>query len=83
MLRRDAIHAFFRSAAAHLAGEWVLVGGAVVALLFDEERGTEDLDLVAVDPQPDSRFQLMHAALAAGMGAETVNSAADFFLWRS
>lgn len=82
MLRRDAIRGFLTSAAEDLQGDWVLLGGALVALLFDPERGTEDIDLVALHPDQESRVRLMDAAARAGLGVETVNSAADFFLRR-
>lgn len=82
MLRREAIRSFLEQAADRLEGDWILLGGAVVALLLDPDRGTEDIDLVPMAPAPDSRLRLMEAAVRAGLGVETVNSAADFFLRR-
>ncbi len=82
MLTRDTIAAFLEATAEHLDGRWVLLGGAVVALLLDPERGTEDIDLVPYGDSPGERLRLMEASEQAGLGVETVNSAAGYFLRR-
>jgi hypothetical protein len=65
-----------------LGGDWVLLGGALVAFLLDPERATEDIDLVPLRPDAASRHGLLLAAERAGLAIEAVNSAADFFLYR-
>jgi hypothetical protein len=65
-----------------LEGDWVLVGGALAALWFTPGRVTEDVDIVSVVDRPDRRYALLDFAIAAGLSAEVVNSAADFFLRR-
>jgi hypothetical protein len=82
MLRQGEIRRFLESLRDSLRGDWILLGGSYVAVVLDPERGTEDIDLVPKDPEPQSRLQLMKAAERAGLSVEAVNSAADFFLRR-
>jgi hypothetical protein len=65
-----------------LHGDWLLVGGALVALWLEPRRVTEDIDLVGLAGSADERFELMRFADAAGLAIEAVNSAADFFVRR-
>jgi len=81
-LDRAAIERLLDAAAARLEGDWLLLGGALVAVWADASRKTEDVDLVAIDERPGDRLALMELADAAGLPVETVNSAADFFLRR-
>lgn len=82
MLRRDSIRAFLDALPDHLDGEWILLGGALVALLLDGDRGTEDIDLVPRHDTTGARLRLLSAGDALGLGVEAVNSAAAFFLMR-
>lgn len=81
-LDRQRIEAFIAVAGEKLDGEWLLVGGAAVALWFKETRVTEDIDLISLDAQKDRRLELMQLADAEGLPVEAVNSAADFFVRR-
>lgn len=63
-------------------GDWLLVGGALVALWLEPRRVTEDVDLVGLAGGEDERFRLMEFAEAAGLPIEAVNTAADFFVRR-
>ncbi|HLX08268.1 MAG TPA: nucleotidyl transferase AbiEii/AbiGii toxin family protein [Thermoanaerobaculia bacterium] len=65
-----------------LDGDWLLVGGALVALWLEPRRVTEDIDLVSITGTQEHRYQLMQAAAAASLSIEAVNSAADFFVRR-
>jgi predicted nucleotidyltransferase len=64
-----------------LEGDWVLLGGALVALWLDSRRTTEDVDIVGLD-KPAQRLALMNLAHDRNLPIEAVNSAADFFLER-
>jgi hypothetical protein len=65
-----------------LEGDWLLVGGALVALWLEPRRVTEDIDLVSLTGSPEQRYELMQLAAGAGLSIEAVNSAADFFVRR-
>lgn len=81
-LDRDAVRALIEAAGRSLAGDWLLVGGAAAALWFNGSRRTEDIDLVALRGSTEDRIALMDLAVACGLSAETVNSAADYFVRR-
>lgn len=63
-------------------GEWLLLGGALVAVWLDDRRVTEDLDLIPVRRVDDARDRLLDFAYRRGLPVESVNSAADFFVHR-
>jgi hypothetical protein len=65
-----------------LEGDWLLIGGALVALWLEPRRVTEDIDLIGLSGSQDERLALMQAASDLGLPVETVNSAADFFVRR-
>jgi hypothetical protein len=75
------IEAVLEAACKRLDGEWLLLGGALVALWFESRRTTEDLDLVGLRGTADERLQLMTLASELGLPIESVNSAADFFVF--
>lgn len=81
-LGQERIEAILATAADRLQGEWLLVGGALVALWLEPRRVTEDIDLVSVSDSSDQRYDLMLLAAEAGLSIEAVNSAADFFVRR-
>ncbi len=76
------IDSIVQAVADRLEGEWLLVGGSLVALWIDARRTTEDVDLVAVRGSKDSRFALLGLAGDLGLPVEALNSAADFFVER-
>ncbi|MBI4703232.1 MAG: hypothetical protein HY744_19115 [Deltaproteobacteria bacterium] len=87
-LDRNAIGAVVRAVADRLEGEWLLVGGAFVALCYRPERETEDMDIFALDGAGAARLELLQLAADLGLPVESLNSAADFFVqriagWRS
>jgi hypothetical protein len=77
--RLDAI---VQRVADHLPGDWLLVGGALVALWLDARRVTEDVDLVAIEGTGANRLSLLGLAHDLGLPVEALNSAADFFVHR-
>ena len=70
-----------RAAADHLEGDWLIVGGAVVALCYDDTRTTADVDFVAFD-EAASPYALYELAEQLGHPIETFNPAAGFFVRR-
>jgi hypothetical protein len=81
-LGQERIDEVLATAADRLEGDWLLVGGALVALWLEPRRVTEDIDLVSITGSSDQRHELMRLAADAGLPIEAVNSAADFFVRR-
>lgn len=76
----DRIKALLGRLADEIDGEWLLVGGALVAVWLDGRRSTEDIDVVGMRGDAQERFRLLEFAQRAGLPVESVNSAADFFV---
>ena len=81
-LDRARIESIVEAVADRLDGDWLLVGGALVALWIEPGRTTEDVDLVGVRPTPGARLGLLQLADDLGLPVETLNTAADFFVER-
>jgi hypothetical protein len=81
-LDRAAIARVIDAITDRLDGEWLLIGGALVALWAEPRRVTEDIDVVGMRGTPDERYALMNLAIELGLPIEVVNSAADFFVRR-
>jgi hypothetical protein len=79
---RQRIEQVVQAVADRLDGEWLLVGGSLVALWIDGRRTTEDVDLVPVRGSKDARLALFGLAADLGLPVEALNSAADFFVER-
>jgi hypothetical protein len=79
---RQRIDAIVQAVADRLDGEWLLVGGSLVALWIEPRRTTEDVDLVPVRGAKDARMSLLGLASDLGLPVEALNSAADFFVER-
>ena len=79
---RQRIDAIVQAVADRLDGEWLLVGGSLVALWIDTRRTTEDVDLLPVRGAKDARMALLGLAADLGLPVEALNSAADFFVER-
>lgn len=87
-LDRQRLEVIIRTIGERAAGEWLLVGGALVSIWLEPRRVTEDVDVVGLQGTPQERYQLMEIASDLGLPIEAVNSAADFFVrripgWRS
>ncbi len=81
-LDRQRIESLLSAAVDKLEGEWLLVGGALVAVWLEPRRVTEDVDLIGLGGSASERMSLMELAEAEGLPIEAVNSAADFFVFR-
>jgi hypothetical protein len=79
---RDTIERIVRAIGEQLDGNWLLVGGAALALWVAPRRQTEDVDIVAMTESGGERLALMELAEQLGLPIEAVNSAADFFVRR-
>jgi hypothetical protein len=81
-LGRERLEELLTAVTERLDGDWLLIGGALVALWLEPRRVTEDVDLVSLAGSGDQRLELMELAAAAGLSIEAVNSAADYFVRR-
>jgi hypothetical protein len=81
-LERAGLERVVDAVAERLAGEWLLVGGALVALWLESRRTTEDIDILGLQGTAEERWALMELAVELGLPVEAVNSAADFFVRR-
>lgn len=80
-LDRDRLEDIIQALGDRLDGDWLLVGGALVALWVEPRRVTAD-DLVGLGGTMAERLALMEAAEGLGLPVEALNSAADFFVRR-
>jgi hypothetical protein len=81
-LDRARILELLEQIAETLRGDWLLVGGALVSIWVESRRTTEDIDLIGLKGEGSERLALMDAVHALGLPIETVNSAADYFVYR-
>jgi hypothetical protein len=79
---RDRIEQIVTAIANGLDGDWLLLGGALVALWLEPRRITEDVDIIGLAGAADERYRLLELADSLGLPIEAVNSAADFFVRR-
>jgi hypothetical protein len=81
-LDRNRLQQVVEAVAERLAGDWLLIGGALAALWLEPRRTTEDVDIVGLVGTIDERLALMRLAAELGLPVEALNSAADFFVRR-
>jgi hypothetical protein len=79
---RAEVERFLGEALVRLSGDWLLLGGALVALWLEPDRMTEDIDLIGFAGAAQERHALMQLTADLGLPIESVNSAADFFVHR-
>jgi hypothetical protein len=82
LLDHDALRQLLAEAADVITGDWLLVGGAAMALWLRTERTTEDIDLIGLGDRTGTRRQLLDFAYQRGLPVEMLNSAADYFVTR-
>jgi len=67
-----------------VGGDWLLAGGALVRLVFDANRGTEDIDLMRISHPEDSMEVSLNLifrhAIEQGLGPEWINTAMTPFV---
>jgi hypothetical protein len=81
-LDRARLERVVEAIAERLPGDWLLVGGALVALWLEPRRTTEDVDILGLGGTADERLALLRLATELGLSVEALNSAADFFVRR-
>ena len=75
------LNKFLKIAGSSLEGKWLLVGGTLLPALGIDARSTIDIDLIGLGrKEADQSLQLMEIAEQLGLGVETINQAAAFFL---
>jgi hypothetical protein len=79
---RARVEALVQAIADQLEGDWLLIGGALVALWLEPDRTTQDIDLIGMRGEPSERYALLDFAARSGLPIESINSAADFFVQR-
>jgi len=81
MISLDQYKLFLKSMITELEGDWVLIGGSLLAVINAESRLTSDIDLCSIDElSNEKRVSLMKLAELAGLSIEAINPAADYFL---
>jgi hypothetical protein len=75
------VSAFLDRVSEHLAGDWVVIGGAVLPLVGIEHRVTWDIDLAGPEDAPQT-LEVLELASDLGLPVEAVNQAGAFFLRR-
>ncbi len=81
MISLDQYKLFLQNMITELEGDWVLIGGSLLAVINAESRLTSDIDLCSVDElSNEKRISLMKLAEQAGLSIEAINPAADYFL---
>lgn len=81
MISLEQYKLFLDSMIAELEGDWVLIGGSLLAVINAESRLTSDIDLCSIDElSNEKRISLMKLAEQAGLSIEAINPAADYFL---
>lgn len=89
MIQREQYNNFLKSVADDLEGDWLVIGGSLLAIIQAESRTTVDIDLCPLNEMTNElRLSLMTVAQNAGLSIESINPAADFFLkqipnWKS
>ncbi len=83
VIDRALIVRFVEMASNRLAGDWVVMGGAVLPFLGIEHRTTLDIDVAwTKDATSDQMLVLMEIAEQLGLPVEAVNQSGAFFLHR-
>ena len=72
---------FLKSVANDLEGDWLVIGGSLLAMIQSDSRNTVDIDLCPINEMTNElRLNLMTVAQKSGLSIESINPAADFFL---
>lgn len=89
MIKAEQYSRFLKSVTNELEGDWLVIGGSLLAIVQSDSRATVDIDLCPIDEMTnDLRINLMRVAELSGLSIESINPAADYFLkqipnWKS
>lgn len=81
MIEKEKFQKFLSEVTETLEGDWLIIGGSLIAILIPDTRVTQDIDICSIDEMNnDKRLALMNIAHKLNMPVESINPAADFFL---
>ena len=89
MIQADSYQKFLNSVADEISGDWLVIGGSLLAILGAHQRVTADIDICPIENMNnDLQLELMNLAVKCGLSIEAINPAADFFVkqipnWKS
>ena len=80
-MKQNEIQKLFKDILKALDGDWLLVGGALLAVLGIGERETLDIDLVPLHEVSNrDQLKIMDAAVKNGLPPEVINFSAEYFI---
>lgn len=89
MITSDQYQNFIGRVVDELEGDWLVIGGSLLAMINSEYRVTSDIDICPIDEMTnEKRLHLMDIADQLKLPIEAINPAADFFVrqiphWKS
>lgn len=89
MIKLESYQKFVNSVADEITGDWLIIGGSLLAILGAHQRVTADIDICPIgNMNNDLQLELMNLAIKCGLSIEAINPAADFFVkkipnWKS
>ena len=89
MIDLECYQKFVNSVADEISGDWLIIGGSLLAILGAHQRVTADIDICPIEKMNnDLQLELMNLAIKCGLSIEAINPAADFFVkkipnWKS
>ncbi len=89
MIKLESYQKFVNSVADEISGDWLIIGGSLLAILGAHQRVTADIDICPIEKMNnDLQLELMNLAIKCGLSIEAINPAADFFVkkipnWKS
>ena len=89
MIQLENYQKFVNTVADEISGDWLIIGGSLLAILGAHQRVTADIDICPLDKMNnDLQLELMNLAIKCGLSIEAINPAADFFVkqipnWKS
>ncbi len=89
MITSDQYQNFIGRVVDELEGDWLVIGGSLLAMINSEYRVTSDIDICPIDEMTnEKRLHLMDIADQLELPIEAINPAADFFVrqipnWKS
>ena len=77
MILPEQYNQFLKSVANDLEGDWLVIGGSLLAIIQSDSRSTVDIDLCPINEMTNElRLSLMTVAQKSGLAIESINPAA-------
>lgn len=89
MITHTQYSEFLKNITEDIEGDWVIIGGSLLAIIQASNRSTVDIDICPLNELTnENRLNLMNLAIKSGLPIEAINPSADFFLrqipnWKS